>query len=164
MFFLALLLLGEPTGDTCLAPRGSVVLNVSFHRQPCDSLVMPKPEVVPPPPEPKPNGLSPFWKYGPAVANAFDAYATERALKAHGPTGSYAAEANPTWGWAVDNEPAFYASKIGSGLLMGIVANELAKHGHPAWGKIFSGMNIAVPIGLGAHNLSAEQQIKSGKK
>lgn len=50
------------------------------------------------------------------------------------------------------NPAAFYATKIGTGILMGLLADKIAKDGHPTLAKIIAGVNIALPLGAGASN------------
>jgi hypothetical protein len=88
------------------------------------------------------------WQVGPAAANLFDAWATQDALKRGG------TEANPVMAPFADNPAAMYGIKLGTGILAGIAARKLAKAGHPNLGRIVGGINIAVPLGLGAHNLA----------
>ncbi len=103
---------------------------------------------------PDTDGLSPALTYGPAVANLLDAITTQQALKVPG-----ARESNPVLEPFVGNKPAFYATKIGTGLLTGFLANKLAKSGHPTWGKILAGLNIALPLGAAAHNAMQQQAL-----
>lgn len=87
------------------------------------------------------------WKVGPAAASLFDAWATRDAMKRGG------VEANPIMAGLAENEVALYGTKLGTGILAGIAADRLAKAGHPNWGRFVSGLNIAIPLGAGIHNL-----------
>ena len=93
------------------------------------------------------RGLNPALLAAPALAQAFDAYSTRQAMKAGGREGNSVME--PFAG----NEAALYATKIGSGVLIGFLANKLAKSGHRNAAKVLSGLSIAVPVGAGIHNL-----------
>jgi hypothetical protein len=93
------------------------------------------------------HGLNPALVLAPAAAQAFDAYSTRQAMQAGGHEG------NPAMEPFADNPAALYASKIGSGLLIGFLANKLAHSGHRTAAKVLSGLSIAVPLGAGIHNL-----------
>jgi hypothetical protein len=97
--------------------------------------------------EPDKRGLNPMLVLAPAAAQAFDAYSTRQAMKAGGHEGNQFMEP------FADNPAALYGSKIGSGLLIGFLADRLAKSGHRTAAKIVSGVSIALPIGAGIHNM-----------
>lgn len=95
---------------------------------------------------PQPKGLHWSLKYGPVAANLLDAYTTERLLHSGG------REGNPMMRPFVDNEPLFYLGKAGVGLLTGLLADKVARDGHPGWAKAISGIGIGVPLGAAVSN------------
>lgn len=88
------------------------------------------------------------WKYGPAAASLFDAWSTQDAINRGG------AEANPVMAPFADNTAALYGVKLGTGALVGLIADRLAKSGHRNAARIVSGLGIGVPLAAGATNLS----------
>lgn len=100
------------------------------------------------------RGLNPGLILAPAAAQAFDAYSTREGMKAGG------REGNPAMSPFADNEAALYGSKVGAGLLIGFLANKLAKAGHRNAAKLLSGVSIAVPVGAGIHNLQLAEKGK----
>lgn len=92
------------------------------------------------------SGLHPALKWGPAFAELADAITTRQALHQGG------REANPILEPFADNDPLFFATKVGTGILAGLLGDHLAKRGHPGWGKFVSGIHIAVPLGAAVHN------------
>jgi hypothetical protein len=93
------------------------------------------------------RGLGAGWKYGPAAASLFDALATRDAINRGG------SEANPIMAPFAENDLALIGTKVGSGLLAGYLASKLHDSGHKTAAKIVSGINVAVPLGAGIHNL-----------
>lgn len=96
------------------------------------------------------NDLHPALQWGPIAAELFDAITTQQAL-ARNPN---AREGNPMVEPFVHNLPLFYASKAAMGAVAGLLAGEIAKRGHPDIAKAVAAVNIALPVGAGAWNLT----------
>ncbi len=94
------------------------------------------------------RGAGPLMTWGPAVAGLADAVSTKYALSQGGE------EMNPLLAPFVDNDLAFYATKLGTGLLAGHIANKLAKSGHKNMAKVVGSLGIAVPLGAAVWNTS----------
>lgn len=95
------------------------------------------------------KGIGPFLFAAPVAAQAFDAFSTQQALKRSGNR-----EGNSFMEPFADHPAAMYATKIGTGLLAAVLADRLAKDGHPTWAKILSAVDIGVPIAAGVSNLT----------
>lgn len=99
------------------------------------------------------RGLNPLLIIAPIGAQAFDAYSTKKAMKAGG------REGNPVISPLTSGADwKLYAPKMAGGLLIGIAADQVARHGHRNAAKVISAINITVPIGVGISNMS-----KAGK-
>jgi len=95
------------------------------------------------------RGLNPLLIIAPIGAQAFDAYSTKQALKAGGKEG------NPVIAPLTEGADwKLYAPKMAGGLLIGVAADQLARHGHRNAAKVISAINITVPIGVGISNMS----------
>lgn len=99
------------------------------------------------PADPQRHGLNPLLTLAPAAAEAFDAYSTRRAL-------AQGHEANPIMEPFVDKPAALYTTKIGTGLVAGLMADHLARAGHPTAAKILAGLELSLPLGAGIHNMT----------
>ena len=95
----------------------------------------------------KREGLSPWLVGAPIAAQGLDAYSTGRAL-------SGGREGNPALANVANDSAKLYALKLLTGAGVGFGANEMAKHGHPGWGKAIAGFGTALPMLAGIHNLT----------
>lgn len=118
---------------------------------------MPKEFVGPPDPKvirkavergDKKRGIHPAFKYGPAIAHGLDALSTDIALN------NGRKEGNPVLAPFAGNDAALYATKIGVGLGMGLLADHLHRKGHKTAGNIIGSINITLPIAAAAYNAS----------
>lgn len=100
------------------------------------------------------KGLNPLLKFGPAIASAVDGVSTVGAIQ-HG-----AKEMNPVLAPFAGNPAALIGTRTAEGLLIGLAADALAKHGHPTLGKIVSSINIAVPLGAAGWNVAQADRMK----
>lgn len=94
------------------------------------------------------RGLNPLLVLAPAAAEAFDAYSTRRAMAGGGH------EANSAMEPFAGNPAALYGTKIGTGLLAGLLADRLARSGHRTAAKIVAGLEVSIPLGAGIHNMT----------
>lgn len=123
----------------------------------------------------RPKGLSPFLKYGPAVAHAIDGATTQRMLNLRDDEGRpMIREANPVLAPFADQPVAMYATKILGALALSALADRMAKHGdsleqrgHKGWGKTFKGaakigsaLNIGAPLAAAAHNTVITERLR----
>ena len=94
----------------------------------------------------EPN-LHPSLRYGPVVANVYDAITTQSRL-------SNSREANPVLRTIVGNRAVFYTVKFVGSYIIGEIANLLYTHGHKNMAKILSSFAIAFPLASGSYNLT----------
>lgn len=95
------------------------------------------------------RGLNPLLIIAPVGAQAFDAYSTKQALKAGG------REGNPVIAPLTNGSDwKLYAPKMAGGFLIGLAADQIARHGHRNAAKVISAISITVPIGVGISNMT----------
>lgn len=98
------------------------------------------------------GGLNPALLLAQPLAQAFDAYSTQKALGAGGREGNSFMEP------FANNPAAMYATKVAGGALVALLADRLARSGHRNAAKLLSGISIGAPVVAGIHNMEMAGQ------
>jgi hypothetical protein len=99
------------------------------------------------------KGLNPLLLLAQPAAQAFDAYSTDRALKAGG-----VHEGNASMAPVAGNTAALYAAKVGLGIGTAIASQLVAKSGHRTLAKILGSIGVVEPTAMGVHNMQMAGQ------